>query len=46
MNDIAQIRLNPIQMPSSQNLRVGDEFDVWPGDFQDIDDEIERQDSV
>lgn len=29
-----------------QNWRVGEEFDVWHGDFQDIDDEIEQQDSV
>jgi hypothetical protein len=28
-----------------QNWRVGEEFDVWHGDFQDIDDEIEQQDS-
>lgn len=29
-----------------QNWRVGEEFDVWHGDFQDLDDEIEQQDSV
>ncbi len=32
--------------PDVQNWRVSDEFDVWHGDFQDIDDEIEQQDSV
>ena len=29
-----------------QNWKVGEEFDVWHGDFQDFDDEIEQQDSV
>ena len=29
-----------------QNWKVGEEFDVWHGDFQDLDDKIEQQDSV
>lgn len=29
-----------------QNWRVSEEFNVWCGDFQDLDDEIEQQDSV
>ncbi|MFH1629580.1 MAG: hypothetical protein ABIE47_12770 [Pseudomonadota bacterium] len=28
--------------PDVQNWRVGEEFDVWHGDFKDIDDEIEE----
>ena len=28
--------------PDVQSWRVGEEFDVWHGDFQDIDDEVER----
>ena len=29
-----------------ENWRVGEEFDIWYGDFQDIEDEIKQQDSV
>ena len=29
-----------------ENWRAGEEFDIWHGDFQDIDDEIEQRDSV
>ena len=32
--------------PDVQNWRVSEEFDVWHGDFQDIDDKIEQQDSA
>ena len=32
--------------PDVQNWRVGEEFDVWHENFQDIDDEIEQQNSV
>lgn len=32
--------------PDVQRWKVGDEFDIWNGDFQDNDDEIEQQDSV
>jgi len=28
--------------PDMQNWRVGEEFDVWHGDFQDLNDEIEQ----
>ena len=28
--------------PDVQNWRVGEEFDVWHGDFQDIDDDNRR----
>jgi len=29
-----------------QNWRVSEEFDLWHGAFEDIDDEIEQQDSA
>ena len=29
--------------PDVQNWRVSEEFDLWYGDFEDIDDEIEQQ---
>ena len=32
--------------PDVEKWKVGDEFDIWYGDFQDIDDEIGQQDSV
>jgi len=32
--------------PDVERWKVGEEFDIWHGDFQDIDDEIEQQDSV
>ena len=32
--------------PDVQNWRLGEEFDLWHADFQDIDDEIEQQDSI
>lgn len=28
--------------PDVQNWRLGEEFDIWHGDFQDIDDKIEQ----
>lgn len=31
--------------PDVQNWRVGEEFDLWHGEFQDIDNEIEQQKS-
>ena len=32
--------------PDVQSWRMGEEFDVWHEDFEDIGDEIEQQDSV
>ena len=29
-----------------ESWKVGEEFDLWHGDFQDIDDEIEQQESA
>jgi len=30
--------------PDVERWKVGEEFDIWHGDFQDIDDEIEQND--
>ncbi len=32
--------------PDVENWTVTEEFDIWHGDFQDMDDEIEQQNSV
>lgn len=32
--------------PDVERWKVGEEFDIWHGDFQDIDDDIEQQDSA
>ena len=32
--------------PDVQNWRASEEFDLWHGDFEDIDDEIEQKDSA
>jgi len=50
-SDDPDTRLNKITewlgaRPDVENWRVGEEFDVWHGDFQDMDDEIEQHNSV
>ena len=35
-----------VARPDVRTWKVSEEFDVWHGDFKDIDDEIEQQDSV
>ena len=47
-SDNPDVRLNKITAwldarSDVQNWRVSEEFDLWHGDFEDIDDEIEQQ---
>jgi len=50
-SDDPDVRLNRITAwldarADVQNWGVSEEFDLWHGDFEDIDDEIEQQDSA
>ena len=50
-SDDPDARLNRITAwlharPDVESWKVGEEFDIWNGDFQDVHCEIEQQDSV